>query len=53
LGGRPAWVIPADSLAPGQPPVNVVHVAIDGVDVTLYGEMKVDDLVSLAENLEA
>lgn len=53
INGRPAWVIPADSRAPEQPPVNVVHVAIDGVDVTLYGRMKIDDLVSIAGTLEA
>jgi len=53
ISGHPAWVIPAGSRAPGQPPVNVVHVTIDGVDVTLYGRTKIDDLVSVAETLQA
>jgi hypothetical protein len=53
IDGHAAWVIPAGSREPEQPPVSVIHVAIDGIDVTLYGRMKVDDLVAIAETLEA
>lgn len=51
IGGYPAWVVPADAHAPGEPPVSVVHVSIGGVDITLYGRMPMDDLVSLAGTL--
>ncbi|GBC86946.1 hypothetical protein HRbin12_00946 [bacterium HR12] len=33
--------------------MSVVHVTIDGVDVTLYGKMDIGDLVAVAATLEA
>jgi hypothetical protein len=51
VAGRPAWVVPADAARPGEPPVPVVHVAVDGVEVTLYGRMELSELVKVADSL--
>jgi len=52
ISGHPAWVIPEDSRAPGEPPVSVVHVNIDGVDVTVYAKASIDEAVAIAESLQ-
>jgi hypothetical protein len=52
IGGHSAWVIPAGSHAPGEPPTSVVHISREALDVTLYGQMPIDDLVAVAASLE-
>lgn len=51
VAGQPAWVVPAGSAGEGQPPVAEVHVAVNGVEVTLYGKMSIDELVTVADSL--
>lgn len=53
IGGNPAWVVPQDAQEKGFPPVNVVHVSIGDVEVTLFGKMALDQLVTLAGSLNA
>jgi len=53
IEGNPAWVVPANDQGPGDPPVSVVHVAIGDVEVTLLGQMSVDELVVAAQTLHA
>jgi hypothetical protein len=49
---HPTWVVPQDSQSPGAPPVNVVHVSIGDVEVSVLSGMKIDDLVALAGTLQ-
>jgi hypothetical protein len=49
---HPAWVLPSAGETEGDGSVSVVHLMIDGIDVTLYGTMPVDDLVKLAESVQ-
>lgn len=51
VAGQPAWVVPAGSAGEDQPPVAEVHVAVNGVEVTLYGKMSIDELVAVANSL--
>jgi hypothetical protein len=51
IAGHPAWLIPANAQAPGQPPVTVVHVARGGWDITLFSTASVEDLVDTAAGL--
>lgn len=51
MNEHPAWVLPSDGDAEGEGSVSVVHLMIDGVDVTLYGTMSVEELVKLAESV--
>lgn len=53
ITGYPAWVVPQDAQAAGFPPVNVVHVTIGDVEVTLFGQMPLDALLGVAETLRA
>lgn len=53
IAGHPAWVVPQDAQDTGFPPVNVVHVSIGDVEVTLFGQIPVDELIRKAETLEA
>jgi hypothetical protein len=51
IAAHPGWIIPADAHAPNEPPVPVVHVSIGGWDIAFFGQMPVDDLVSVAASL--
>jgi hypothetical protein len=51
IAGHPAWVVPPGAQGPGSPPVSVVHVTVGDVDVTLFGRMPIEALVSLAGRL--
>lgn len=51
LGNRPAWIIPPNARAPGEPPVSVIHMTRGRIDITLYGQMSIDDLQKVAESL--
>lgn len=51
IAGHAAWIVPPDAQAPGSPPVSVVHVTIGDVEITLFGRMPVERLVSLAGGL--
>lgn len=51
IDGNPARVRPYDP-AKGEEPVNVINVVVGGVEVTLYGTMDVDKLISLASDLQ-
>jgi hypothetical protein len=51
IGGHAAWVIPPGAREPESPPVSVVHVTIGDVEITLFGRMPVEQLVSLAGSL--
>lgn len=53
LGGNPAWVTPADSQSPGSPPVNVVRVTIENVEIALLGRIPMDELLAMATTLQA
>jgi hypothetical protein len=52
INGNPAWVVPEDPQSSDAPNVSVVHVTIDSVEVTLYGRMSSDRLISVAETVE-
>ena len=53
IGAYPAWLIPADSGGENLPPVPVVHISIRGLDITLYGDMTLDELVEVAATLRS
>lgn len=53
IGGNPAWVVPQDAQSVGSPPVNVVLVSIEDVEVTLLGRILLPDLLRKAERLQA
>jgi hypothetical protein len=48
INGNPAWVIPEDPQSPAAPNVSVVHVTLSGIEITLYGRMTSDRLISVA-----
>jgi hypothetical protein len=52
ISGHPAWVRPYDSTKDPFP-VDALHVAARGVEVTLYGRTGIDDLIAYAEDLRA
>jgi hypothetical protein len=52
INGNPAWVVPEDPQSSDAPNVSVVHVTIHSVEVTLYGRMSSDRLISVAETVE-
>lgn len=51
LGSHPAWILPRDDRRPGQPPVNIINLSRENVDIQLYGRMPIDDLQKVAESL--
>lgn len=51
IAGHAAWVIPSGAREPESPAVSVVHVTIGDVEITLFGRMPVEQLVSLAGSL--
>lgn len=53
IAGHPAWVTPVDAQRPGAPPVNVVRVTIDDVEVALLGRISLEDLLAKAARLQA
>jgi hypothetical protein len=50
ISGRPAWVIPDHDGNPA-PGVACIHVAIGNVEVTMFGKMPIEDLLTEAESL--
>jgi len=50
LGGKPAWVVPASQGA--YPDINMVHVSIGRVDVTIYAKTSLSDAESIAASME-
>jgi hypothetical protein len=52
VGGNPAWVIAPSQFAKNEPPTSVVHVSISGVDITLLGQMSLDELILVAGSLQ-
>jgi hypothetical protein len=51
LGGKPAWIIPAGDRGPGEPEVNIIQVTREGLDITFYGTMSLEELQKTAESL--
>jgi len=51
IEGHPAWILPINAQAEGSPPVNVVHIAIAGWDITLFGRGTMDELIETARSL--
>lgn len=52
IGGHDAFVIRPDEQAPGFPPFSVVLLSIDGTEVAMYGNMPIDELVTIAESVK-
>jgi hypothetical protein len=51
---HPAWVVPKGSAADGtSPQVNEVYLTIGTVEIALYGQMPLNELLAKAETLEA
>jgi hypothetical protein len=51
LAGKPAWVVPKDARAPDQPRVPWIRIAVDDWDITIYGQMPLDELIGIAKSL--
>jgi hypothetical protein len=51
INGNAAWVVPEDPKSADAPNVSVVHVTIGSVEITLYGRMSSDRLISVAETV--
>jgi len=48
INGHPAWVVEADSQAPGFPEESFVLLSIDDVESTLQGQLPLEDIVKVA-----
>jgi hypothetical protein len=51
ISGNTAWVIPKDSQAEGMPPDTVINMVVNGVELSIHGDLPTDDMLSIASSV--